>query len=277
MIGGGRRQRRGARCAAVGHVLVVAVLAAPQQAAAALPPVVGARAQAVSGGGGFADAPILRLGTFTDTLLPRETLFYAVRLRPGQRLKIRATVDLRPGSKYVQGIPDALGGFALSLYTPLRQRLARDDYGATTGSDDLLTDADALDVPRVLSFTQAARRATAGEDWIGPGVYHLTAVISQIYRDVGAIVEFPLRLQIEIDEPAGGAGAARTAGPLDAPGHGAQMAAGARRSPPATARGRPSVLKVVIAGGGGLLLATLIAGATVAVLRQWTALSARAP
>jgi hypothetical protein len=173
------------------------------------------RVEAVTGGGGFADAQLLHPGIFADTLLPRETLFYAVRLREGQRMRVRATVDLRPGSQTAAGAK-AFGGFALRVYGPLRQALTL-EHQLTSAITDLETDHDAWQTSRVVSFAQALRESAEGEPWRGPGLYHVTAAVSAIFDDAGAIVEYPLRLQVDVDDrgvaPAGATGA----GPLDAP------------------------------------------------------------
>lgn len=71
----------------IGRLAILATAAtlacAPAAAAAARP---------VAGGGSFNDAPLLTPGAYTDTIRLDETLFYAVRLAPGQRLS--ATADL---------------------------------------------------------------------------------------------------------------------------------------------------------------------------------------
>jgi len=155
----------------------------------------------ISGGGGFADAPLLDPGIHSDTLLPRETLFYAVSVQAGQRLRVRATIDVSVGSRSVQDIPDAVSGFpSLALFTPLRQRLPSEDPG--DGDDgDLESVSVAATGPRVLPAGAANRRAAENEPWTGPGVYHLAIVISQLTRDLGATVELPVGIVIEVDGP----------------------------------------------------------------------------
>lgn len=173
-------------------------------------------ATTVEGGGSFDDAPVLGAGVYSDTILPQETLFYGVALAAGQRVRIDALVDLSAGSKSnTQGVPDALGGFGLMLYSPLLDRLPSLHEGAAMpGGADFQSDGYTLRGPRVTSVVSADRRAVdEGEDWTGPGVYYFTAAISDTYGDLGAVVEFPLRLKITIDGPSSSAGAAVT-GPL---------------------------------------------------------------
>ena len=59
----------------------------------------------VVGGSSFDDAPLLRAGTYNDTIVPQETLFYAVALGTGQRLRVDAEVDLSGGSRPFLAMP----------------------------------------------------------------------------------------------------------------------------------------------------------------------------
>jgi Ca-activated chloride channel family protein len=221
----------------------VAVLAIGLAAPAAAP------AREVTGGGTFSEAPLVGPGTYTDTLLPRETLLYAVRLSAGQRLTVRGTVDVSVGNRD-RGIPVARGGFSLDIYTPLRQRLARDNV-LETENGDFESEQSGLAGPRVLSAPAADRREAQGVgDWTGPGVYHVAAVITSM---ASAVVEFPLTLEIEIDGAARGAPAD---GPLGDP------RTGPRRTParPATASAPApdGIAPIALVAAG---LSALVAGA----------------
>jgi hypothetical protein len=255
--------RRGRARAAAVALLAVSAICAPVAVAAA-------RIAPVAGAGGFADAPFLRAGTYADMLLSRETLFYAVRLREGQRLTVHATVDLRPGSQTRHGA-SAFGGFGLRIYDPLRQALFLDSR-LHTEPPNFETDEDAWRTPRVVSYARATRAAQHGEDWRGPGVYYVTAAVSAIFHDVGAIVELPLRLKVDIDDAGAPAGATAD-GPLDAPVDAvAPIAARARPAPAAPAPAGaaahgPSPAAMFAAAGGGLLFGLLLA-ATIAVLAR---------
>jgi hypothetical protein len=88
------------RRALIGAVSAAALLAAP--AAAQTP---------IAGSGSFNDAPELAPGRYADTLRGDETLFYGVRLKPGQRLTAGATVKGRAGGSYF---------IKLTIYSPLR-------------------------------------------------------------------------------------------------------------------------------------------------------------
>ena len=88
------------RRALLGALAVLALTAAP--AAAQAP---------IAGGGSFNDAPVLKPGRYTDTLRGGEQLFYAVELKPGQKLTAGATVKGRTDSSYFM---------TLQIYNPLR-------------------------------------------------------------------------------------------------------------------------------------------------------------
>ncbi len=231
-----------------------------------------ARAAAVDGGGSFDDAPLLRVGTHTDTILPLETLFYAVAVGEGQRLRLDAAVDLSGGSKNDRGDADALGGFRLTLYSPLRERLDADYVGPPMrGGPDFQSDSDARRGPRVLSAEAADRRKTAGlGPWVGPGIYTFTAAISALFQDPGAIVEFPLRLRITVEGPPVPAGSIGP-GPLGAPAAGPAArptpARGAGPAAPATADGPTRIADAILlaAAAGALLVGALLAGLAGAV------------
>jgi len=223
-----------------------------------------ALAAPVDGGGSFDDAPLLRAGSYSDTILPQETLFYAVALGEGQRLRVNADVDLSGGSQGERGDADALGGFGLTLYGPLRERLPAAYVGAPfRGGRELQSDGDTRRGPRVTGAAAADRRKTAGTgEWTGPGIYTFTATISAIHGDTGAVVEFPLRLQITIEGRA--VPAARIGhGPLGDPAAAAAVPTGgaARRARPGSpdAQSRVPDAVVLLAGLGALLAGALLA------------------
>jgi hypothetical protein len=253
--------------------LVVLATSACAWASAAAPPT--ALAAAVSGGGSFDDAPLLRAGTFRDTILPQETLFYAVAVGEGQRLRVDADVDLSGGSKGERGDADALGGFGLTLYSPLRERLATRYVGAALrGGPDLQSDGDSRLGPRVLGAAAADRRKTAGTgDWIGPGIYAFTAAISAIYDDPGAAVEFPMRLRVTIDGPAVaadeiGAGPLGEVAAARPPFAGGRATAPAGRGASASARNRIGDGVLLAVGLGALVAGALLAGLAARIPRS---------
>jgi hypothetical protein len=74
-----------AALAALVAVLAVAAPVAAQGGAT--------RGEAVVGGGSPNAAPLLEPGTYRDTILSGETLFYAIRVEPGEQLRLRATIE----------------------------------------------------------------------------------------------------------------------------------------------------------------------------------------
>jgi hypothetical protein len=73
-----------------------------------------ASAQApIAGAGSFNDAPVLAPGKYKDTLRGGEQLFYAVSLKPGQKLTAGATVSGRTEGSYF---------IKLAIYSPLREK-----------------------------------------------------------------------------------------------------------------------------------------------------------
>ena len=240
------------------RALTVALLAAATAVGAEL-----AIAAPIVGGSSFDDAPLLHAGTYSDTIVPQETLFYAVTLGTGQRLRVDAEVDLSGGSKNEFGHAKASGGFHLSFQTPLRERLSA-DYGGdvfnTVG--DFVRDGDSRIAPRVLSRAAADRRKMMdAEAWRGPGVYTFTAAISDRDGDLGAFVEFPMKLRVTIDGPPpsapvgpGPLGAVPAAAAADPD---AERIVGDRGPTPAADRDEP---------GAGISDFSLVIAATVALM-----------
>lgn len=224
----------------------------------------------VIGGSGFADAPLLGgPGVYSDTLLPRETLFYAVSLRAGERLRVRMTVDVSVSTRSTQDFPDAGAAFsAVALYTPLRQRLYTENLGE---GGDFESEVIEINGPRVLPAAAAGRRAARNESWTGPGIYHLAIVLSKLTRSLGATVELPVRLAIEVERPPG-AGApvgSVSPGPLGDPRTGPRVSAAAARVPDRRLR-QPVSIPLTVAGAAGGLVAGAAIGFGTAVRRRRT-------
>lgn len=222
-----------------------------------------AGAASVVGGSSFDDAPLLKAGTYRDTILPQETLFYAVALGAGQRLRVDAVVDLSGASKTEHGYAKAAGGFGLLFQTPLRERLSTDYGGDVFGTvGDFVRDGDSRIAPRVLSRAAADRRNIMdAEAWRGPGIYTFTAAISDLDGDLGAFVEYPLRLTVTIDGPSpahdvgpGPLGAAPAAATVDP---GGERRIGKRRTP-ASAGSEPGAAISDLGLGIGAALALMV-------------------
>ena len=149
-----------------------------------------AQGEAVVGGGSFADAPLLESGSYRDTILPGERLFYGIRLEPGQQLRMRAKLDVKPG----EVDQDTAVGFSIGLQTPLREVITDTDEDIaghnTVGSAD-----DTLEVlyPKVLAASGA--RSETG-DYPGPGVWYPSIYLISNQRKP-AKVEFPVEFELE--------------------------------------------------------------------------------
>jgi hypothetical protein len=83
-------------------VLLALVLAAPASAQSP-----------IAGSGSFNDAPVLAPGKYKDTLRGGEQLFYAVSLKPGQKLTAGLTVNGKTDGSYF---------IKLGIYSPLREK-----------------------------------------------------------------------------------------------------------------------------------------------------------
>jgi hypothetical protein len=69
---------------ALAGMIIVGALVAPAAAQ---------RARPVEGGGSFNNAPIVDAGRYTDTIRPKERLYYAIEVLEGQKLKARVVID----------------------------------------------------------------------------------------------------------------------------------------------------------------------------------------
>jgi hypothetical protein len=82
----------------------------------------------IAGGGSFNDAPLLAPGRYADTLRGGEQLFYAVTLKPGQKLTAGLTVSGRTDTSYFM---------KLGIYSPLREAdIFKGAQTAAYGSND---------------------------------------------------------------------------------------------------------------------------------------------
>lgn len=167
---------------------VISALAAPEPATAQ-----DVGAQPVAGGGSFNTAPVLESGGYEDTLLLGETLFYGVRLAEGQTLRVTARLDLG-----LEGVDDAPNyGTALfigEIFTPLRDSVSstRDLGGSQDGSDEQVVVAE-LDA---IGPVPAADEAET--DYSGPGVYYVIVNLTESVVELGAPIELPLELEVEV-------------------------------------------------------------------------------
>jgi len=173
----------------------LACLLAPTGAAAQAPD-----GRPVVGGGSFNTAPLLKPGSYTDTIVTTgETTYYRVANKKGQRLSASAVFDAsgfetdvnRPG--YVRGI--GLVQYDVKIYSPLRQELIDDEDEKTGGRDVNRVSVRgklALGYEDVLS-------AYTDDDFNGPGVYYLGVSTDPLFEDdETAAVQIPVSLRIDV-------------------------------------------------------------------------------
>ncbi len=173
--------RRALALAAV--FLLAAPAAAGAQASAPREPVVG--------GGSFADAPLLESGRYRDTMLPGERLYYGVRLEPGQRLRVRAKLDVAPGEIDT----DTAAGFAIGLQTPLREVITDTDEDIT-GNSTVGNVEDDLNVIFPPAVAPSATRDGIGA-YRGPGVWYPSLYLTST-APRPAKVELPVEFELEV-------------------------------------------------------------------------------
>jgi Ca-activated chloride channel family protein len=150
------------RAAAVALVLALA-LAAP--AAAQTPPT------PVVGGGSFNAAPILQPGSYSDTVLPAEYLYYAVRVGAGQRLRLSGAADLDATDLLHLGVTQVF----LTIHSPTRMDVSPFSDG-TAEADIGQPGGASFEGPSV----QASGDSETDGPWTGPGVYFIS--VQAVYR-----------------------------------------------------------------------------------------------
>ena len=166
------------------------VLALAVALALAAPAVAGAEGAPIVGGGSFADAPLLAPGSYRDTLLPGERLYYGVKLEAGQQLRVRAKLDVKAG-EVGREVAD---GFSIGLQTPLREVIT--DY-----DDDLIGNTTVGDVEDEFNVVYPAAVAISGArgeiDYTGPGIWYPSLYLIADERRP-AKVELPVELELEV-------------------------------------------------------------------------------
>ena len=141
---------------AAAAILVALALAAP--AAAAETPVVG--------GGSFNAAPILAPGSYSDTVLPAEYIYYAIRVGAGQRLRLSGATDIGATDLFHLGVAEVW----LTLHSPTRMDVPSAEVD--------------ISKPGGGSFTGPPAQVSGDDDtdgpWAGPGVYFIS--VQALYR-----------------------------------------------------------------------------------------------
>ena len=157
-----------------------------------------ARATPVAGGGSFNAAPLLEPGTYRDTVLSGEFLYYGIALEAGQRLHVRARIrDADPATWR-----EAAGPFTINLHTPQREDVTpvvdEDVAGnGNTSAGIVVTDRasarrlrwDFFGAPAAPFAEAAASPSTYG----GPGTWYVSL------HPVAAEDPLPVELSVELE------------------------------------------------------------------------------
>jgi hypothetical protein len=187
-VTGGRRLRAAALTAALTAVVAAVVVGA----AVALPGVAwaGVEASGITGAANPLHAPLVPPGAVADTVVTGETLWYAVDVRPGQLVAVRAVVVGRPGAaddlEVVVGVADA-------QRQELGSRAAPFD-----GRRDVVVDLPPVEVPAVAP--PAVDPPAVGGSGTGASADPPGALVTVTLRSAG---DRPAagthRLQLEVD------------------------------------------------------------------------------
>jgi Ca-activated chloride channel family protein len=208
-------------------------LALPAPAAAQTP---------IVGGGSFNAAPILAPGAYSDTVLPAEYIYYAIRVRAGQRLQLSGATGVDATELLHLGVPAVF----LTIHSPTRL-----DVSPFSGGE---AEAD-ISRPGGASFAGPPVPAAGDSDtdgpWTGPGVYFIS--VQAVYR--GSALE-PPRAEIPFRFRVAVAGAVQPT-PTPTPARTATPTPTATATP---ARSGGSGAGVAAGAGIGGLLIGLIAG-----------------
>jgi hypothetical protein len=146
-------------------VLLALVLAAP--AAAQSGRVVPPDEKPVVGGGSFNAAPILEPGSYRDTILPAEYLYYAVKVAPGQRLHLTGATDQPTEVDLLRdlGVPAVY----LTIMSPTRMESSSGGTSTVQGDLDSQGGADFVG-----PTAEAADDRDTGGPWTSSGIYFLS-------------------------------------------------------------------------------------------------------
>jgi Ca-activated chloride channel homolog len=184
--------RRVAALAALGAALLAAAAPARAQSRDATP---------VAGGGSFNAAPLLEPGTYRDTVLTGEYLYYALAVEAGQRVHVRARIlDVDPD---VYSRATVL--FSINLHTPQRETLSSpvDEDVAGNGNTDggivVTRETGAKPLrwdfygPPAQPFAESADAST----YEGPGTWYVS--LHPVEPDTALRIELPVELELDVE------------------------------------------------------------------------------
>jgi Ca-activated chloride channel family protein len=163
----------------------------------------------VVAGGSFNTAPLLKPGTYSDTVAAGETVYWKVAMAKGQILRVKATVDTSEietdvtKGDYLDGLDNL--DYHVDLFSPLREPLAdeldwRDASADLTGDDEAGAKSGEAVSPRALGFEQILGSDYSVEKFPAPGNWYVSvgATDSDIYpAEIPA--ELPLQIEIAVE------------------------------------------------------------------------------
>jgi Ca-activated chloride channel family protein len=206
-----------------------------------------AAAAPVVGGGSFHDAPVLEPGSYRDTLLPQEVLYYAVDLKAGQAIDLDVTIDHDDPERLTHG-------YGVNVWDPLRAPVDTQDQAESGQAATSIH----VTSPRVLTPPLEIEEASWYRQYRGPGRYYISIVDPGGFR--GSVVEADIAFDLQI---VGDPSELPQATPTPTP------------TPTATPRakqedddGGGSFATALLAGGGGLVAGALIGFAAVLATRR---------
>lgn len=191
--------------AALGLVVLAALglVATPGLARAQVPQ----KGEPIVGGGSFNDAPRIEPGTYSDTVVAKETNFYRVRLDKGQRLDVEASVDASQieNSSVERGYDEGLAfqDYLLDLWTPIREPL-QDEFpeagGELEGDEDVGIYSGTANTRRTLGFEQVLASDYSVRKFEGPGDYYveITAQPDDTFDAPRRALELPISFTVRV-------------------------------------------------------------------------------
>jgi Ca-activated chloride channel homolog len=143
----------------------------------------------VVGGGSYNDAPLLDPGSFSDTILPGERLFYGFKVEPGQSLHV--TARLRGISD--DAFKDVADVWAVGIETPLREVEIQDLVERDVTGNGTLTGTGTARIEFVSkpALTLSAAREE-DQTFRGPGTWFVNVYVATTKAD-------PIRRELPID------------------------------------------------------------------------------
>jgi Ca-activated chloride channel family protein len=237
----------------------------------------------VAGGGGFGDAPTLEPGSYTETVVPGEQLYYKVRLDFGQRAAFTTDVNYDGAGPRFDSVQGLL--FTVDAWTPALYRLTRAG-GTPDNRENINSTAPKVSLTEYTPEVRYRNKAAFGNGYHYPALrqvsipgYYYFAIGSE--RDDDPNLQTPVNVRINVavegqptGEPEYAAGApavvtgtsspseTATASATSSPSTGTDATAAAQET--GSEAGVPVWVWIV----GGLVVLAAAAGVTLGAMRR---------